>query len=82
MASSRGAFVAEIAEIGRVAADDARDAMLRLFPLVRYLFSEVSPVPAKAAMAAMGLCRPHPRLPLAPSTQPVPTELLATMGLM
>jgi 4-hydroxy-tetrahydrodipicolinate synthase len=62
--------------------DDARAAMLRLFPLVRYLFSEVSPVPAKAAMAAMGLCRPHPRLPLAPSTQPVPTELLATMGLM
>jgi 4-hydroxy-tetrahydrodipicolinate synthase len=61
---------------------EARDAMHRLFPLVRYLFSEVSPVPAKAAMAAMGLCRPHPRLPLAPSTRPAPTPLLTALGLL
>lgn len=62
--------------------DAARQAMQRLFPLIRYLFSEVSPVPCKAAMATMGLCRPHPRLPLAPTTQPVPTTLLAAMGLL
>lgn len=37
---------------------------LRLFPLVKALFVETNPIPVKAAMAMMGLCRPDLRLPL------------------
>jgi 4-hydroxy-tetrahydrodipicolinate synthase len=37
---------------------------LELLPLIRALFSEVNPIPAKAAMAAMGFCENYLRLPL------------------
>lgn len=47
----------------------------RLYPLVRYLFGEVNPVPVKAAMAAMGLGLNELRLPLAPG-RPPPSDLL------
>ncbi len=39
---------------------------LELLPLVHALFSEVNPIPAKAAMAAMGFCEDYLRLPLTP----------------
>ena len=42
---------------------------LELLPLVRALFSEVNPIPAKAAMAAMGFCEDYLRLPLTPMEQ-------------
>jgi len=42
----------------------ARDAQLRLIPLINALFSEVNPIPVKAAMAAMGYCENYLRLPL------------------
>ena len=35
-----------------------------LFPLIKALFSEVNPIPVKAAMAAMGFCENRVRLPL------------------
>jgi 4-hydroxy-tetrahydrodipicolinate synthase len=35
-------------------------------PLIRALFSEVNPIPVKAAMAAMGYCEDYLRLPLTP----------------
>ena len=35
-----------------------------LFPLIKVLFSEVNPIPVKAAMAAMGFCEERVRLPL------------------
>lgn len=35
-----------------------------LLPLINALFSEVNPIPVKAAMAAMGFCENHLRLPL------------------
>ena len=35
-------------------------------PLIRALFSEVNPIPVKAAMAAMGFCDDYLRLPLTP----------------
>ncbi len=38
----------------------------RYLPLVRALFSEVNPIPVKAAMAAMGYCENILRLPLTP----------------
>ena len=47
---------------GDVAA--SRALQLRLIPLVNALFSEVNPIPVKAAMAAMGYCENYVRLPL------------------
>ena len=43
-----------------------RSLLGRLNPLVHALFAEVNPVPAKAGLAAMGLCQNVLRLPLAP----------------
>lgn len=42
----------------------ARTLHLKLFPLVKALFVETNPIPVKAALGMMGLCRPEPRLPL------------------
>ncbi|MBQ1951246.1 MAG: 4-hydroxy-tetrahydrodipicolinate synthase [Clostridia bacterium] len=39
---------------------------LKYLPLIRALFSEVNPIPAKAAMAAMGFGEDYLRLPLTP----------------
>ena len=39
---------------------------LRYLPLIRALFSEVNPIPAKAAMAEMGWCENFLRMPLTP----------------
>ncbi len=39
---------------------------LRYIPLIRALFSEVNPIPVKAAMAAMGWCENFLRMPLTP----------------
>ncbi len=39
---------------------------LELLPLIHALFSEVNPIPVKAAMAAMGFCEDYLRLPLTP----------------
>ena len=44
--------------------NEARDAQLRLIPLINALFCEVNPIPVKAAMAAMGYCENYLRLPL------------------
>lgn len=41
---------------------------LKLFPLIKSLFVETNPIPVKAALGLMGLCRPEPRLPLTPLT--------------
>ncbi|MBQ7558987.1 MAG: 4-hydroxy-tetrahydrodipicolinate synthase [Synergistaceae bacterium] len=37
-----------------------------MLPLINALFSEVNPIPVKAAMAAMGFCENYLRLPLVP----------------
>lgn len=39
---------------------------LKLYPLIKSLFVETNPIPVKAALSMMGLCRPEPRLPLTP----------------
>lgn len=44
----------------------ARKLQLELLPLINSLFSEVNPIPVKAAMAAMGYCDNYLRLPLTP----------------
>lgn len=58
---------------------EARALNDRLFPLVRWLFSETNPIPVKAAMAAMGLCENELRLPLAPMALPE-ASLLEQLG--
>jgi 4-hydroxy-tetrahydrodipicolinate synthase len=46
----------------------ATEIHMRLLPLHRDLFCEPSPAPAKWAMAQLGLCSPHVRLPILPLT--------------
>ncbi|MSP56788.1 MAG: 4-hydroxy-tetrahydrodipicolinate synthase [Myxococcales bacterium] len=49
-----------------------------LYTLVRWLFAESNPVPAKMALAAMGLCGPTLRMPLVAGAAP-PAGLLDGM---
>ena len=42
----------------------AAEMQFKYFSLINALFSEVNPIPAKAAMAAMGFCEDYVRLPL------------------
>ena len=58
----------------------ARKAQLDLIPLINALFSEVNPIPAKAAMAAMGFCEDYLRLPLTPMEEGHKAKLLALMA--
>ena len=44
----------------------SREWQMRLLPLCRQLFCEVNPIPVKAALAMLGLCREEVRLPLVP----------------
>ena len=57
----------------------AADAQRKLLPLIRCLFSEVNPIPAKAAMAAMGFCENRVRLPLTVMEPDHEKALLAEM---
>lgn len=50
--------------------EQARAAQLALLPLIRALFSQVSPIPTKAALSMMGLCEDALRLPLTPMEEP------------
>lgn len=57
----------------------ALDAQLRLLPLIDALFCEVNPIPAKAAVAAMGYCENYLRLPLTTMEPAHEAELLRLM---
>ena len=48
-------------------------------PLINALFSEVNPIPVKAAMAAMGWCENYVRLPLTPMEDAHAEKLYAIM---
>ena len=52
---------------------------LRYLPLINALFSEVNPIPVKAAMAAMGFCENFLRLPLTAMEPEHEQHLLAVM---
>jgi 4-hydroxy-tetrahydrodipicolinate synthase len=56
--------------------DEAAARMRRLWELLTFLFSESSPVPCKAALASIGLCRPDVRLPLATFAGSSPVALV------
>ncbi len=51
----------------------------KLLPLINALFSEVNPIPAKAAVSAMGFGKEHLRLPLTPMEDGTRANLLAEM---
>ena len=57
----------------------ARKLQLELLPLVNALFSEVNPIPAKAAVAAMGFCENYVRLPLTVMEKANEEKLLSLM---
>ena len=59
--------------------NEARDAQLRLIPLINALFCEVNPIPVKAAMAAMGYGENYLRLPLTTMEPENEAKLLALM---
>jgi len=59
--------------------DTARRLHYRLLPLIRALFLETNPIPVKAALGMMGLCRDELRLPLLPMTDPPRAKLRGVM---
>lgn len=66
----------------RYFAGDTKTALkmqLDFLPLIHALFCEVNPIPAKAAMAAMGFCENYVRLPLTPMEDAHRENLLKLM---
>ena len=59
--------------------ESAAEAQCRLLPLINALFSEVNPIPAKAATAAMGYGADVLRLPLTPMEDHTKAVLLDEM---
>ena len=57
----------------------AMEMQVKYLPLINALFSEVNPIPAKAAMAAMGFCENFVRLPLTVMEEAHYQKLLACM---
>ena len=55
--------------------DEARDAQQVLLPLIQALFSQVSPIPVKAALSMMGLIHDELRLPLTSLDEPSRSRL-------
>ena len=63
---------------------EAAAMQLKLLPLINALFCETSPIPAKAAMAAIGMCADEVRLPLVPMQErnrPKLYEAMRDLGL-
>ena len=57
----------------------AAKLQLDLLPLIQALFSQTNPIPAKAALAKMGMIEDRLRLPLTPMEEPFRTKLFARM---
>ncbi|MCA9400071.1 MAG: 4-hydroxy-tetrahydrodipicolinate synthase [Candidatus Omnitrophica bacterium] len=49
--------------------EEARALHLKMFPLVKTMFSDSNPVPVKVAAELLGLCSSELRLPLCPTTK-------------
>lgn len=60
--------------------EGSRALQYSILPLIRELFSEVSPVPVKAALHLLGLCSPEVRLPLVSLNIERYAKLRATLG--
>ena len=59
--------------------DEAGKMQERLLPLFKALFVEPNPIPAKAAMAQLGLMQNSLRLPLVPATEETQALLEKTL---
>ena len=59
--------------------EEAARLQLSMLPLIDALFSQVNPIPVKAAVAAMGYCQDYLRLPLTPMEEPFRTNLYEQM---
>ena len=59
--------------------EEAAKLQLSMIPLIDALFSQVSPIPAKAAVSAMGFGMDYLRLPLTPMEEPFRTNLYDQM---
>ncbi len=59
--------------------DGAARLQMDYLPLIHALFSEVNPIPVKAAMAAMGWCENRVRMPLTPMEEAHWQKLRALM---
>ncbi len=57
----------------------AMEMQKKYLPLINALFSEVNPIPVKAAMAALGYCENYLRLPLTPMEEAHEQKLLECM---
>ena len=57
----------------------ALDIQLKYLPFIHALFSEVNPIPVKAAMAAMGYCKNYVRLPLVPMSEAKKAQMFDIM---
>ena len=55
------------------------DMQCEMFDLIKALFCEVNPIPAKAAVAALGYCENYVRLPLTPMEKQHEEVLLECM---
>lgn len=58
---------------------EASALQLQLLPFINALFSETSPIPAKAAMAKLGMLEDELRLPLVPMTEGPREKMYAIM---
>ncbi len=58
---------------------EAAKMQLKYVPLINALFSEVNPIPVKAAMAKMGFCENYLRLPLVPMSDAKKAHLFDCM---
>lgn len=58
---------------------EASALQLKLLPFISALFSETSPIPAKAAMAKLGMLEDELRLPLVPMTEGPREKMYAIM---
>jgi 4-hydroxy-tetrahydrodipicolinate synthase len=59
--------------------EEARKIHYELLPLFKALFIETNPIPAKAAVAAMGLIKEEYRLPLCPMSDSNRAKLIAVL---
>lgn len=57
----------------------AAELQCRMLPLINALFSQVNPIPVKAAVSAMGFGEEYLRLPLTPMEEPYRSVLFAEM---
>ncbi len=71
------AGIAEAALAGRW--DEARRLHYRALPVIRACFLESNPIPIKAALSLLGLCRDELRLPLTPMSEGARGRLRATL---